>query len=72
MESNKTNRQLKTELEATRSRLQEAEETLRAITNNELDAFVVNGPEGPQVFTLQGAERPTAPLWRRWPRARSP
>ena len=58
MESNKTNRQLETELEATRSRLQEAEETLRAITNNELDAFVVNGPEGPQVFTLQGAERP--------------
>ena len=58
MESNKTNRQLEAELEATRLRLQEAEETLRAITNNELDAFVINGPEGPQVFTLQGAERP--------------
>ena len=47
MESNKTNRQLEAEVEAMRSRLEEAEETLRAITNNELDAFVVNGPEGP-------------------------
>ena len=58
MDDRKTNRQLEAELEATLSRLEEAEETLRAIRNHEVDAIVVDGPEGQQVYTLQGAERP--------------
>ena len=37
-------------------RLGEAEETLRAIRGGEVDALVVNTPEGEQVFTLRGAE----------------
>ena len=39
-----------------RARLAEAEETLRAIRTGEVDAVVVAGKQGPQVFTLQGAE----------------
>jgi PAS domain S-box-containing protein len=37
-------------------RLAEAEEALRAIRSGEVDAVVVAGKQGPQVFTLQGAE----------------
>jgi PAS domain S-box-containing protein len=57
MDKEKTTRELEAELEETRLRLEEAEETLRAIRNNEVDALVVDGPEGQQVFTLQGAEQ---------------
>jgi PAS domain S-box-containing protein len=57
VESNRT-RQLEAENEALRIRLEEAEETLRAIRNNEVDALIVDGPQGQQVFTLQGAEHP--------------
>jgi len=39
-----------------RSRLAEAEETLLAIRNGEVDAVVTTGKNGPQVFTLEGAE----------------
>ncbi len=45
------------ENEALRLRLEEAEETLRAIGSGEVDAFVVSGPQGEQVFTLKGAEQ---------------
>jgi hypothetical protein len=38
------------------SRLAEAEETLRAILSGEVDAVVTAGKNGPQVFTLEGAE----------------
>lgn len=38
------------------SRLAEAEETLRAITAGEVDAVVTAGKNGPQVFTLEGAD----------------
>src|SRR2546426_5426677 len=38
------------------TRLAEAEETLRAIRCGEVDAVVVAGKQGPQVFTLEGAE----------------
>ena len=38
------------------TRLQEAEETLRAIRSGEVDAIVVNAPGGEKVFTLQGAD----------------
>ena len=58
MDNSKTNRELETELKETRLRLEEAEETLRAIRNHEVDALVVDGPQGQQVFTLQGAEQP--------------
>ena len=51
-------KELLTENEFLRSRLEEAEETLRAIGLGEVDAFVVSGPEGEQVFTLKGAEQP--------------
>ena len=43
------------ELEA---RLAEAEETLRAIRNGEVDGIVVAAAGGEAVFTLEGAERP--------------
>ncbi len=37
-------------------RLEEAEEMLQAIRNNEVDALVVEGPKGLQVYTLKGAD----------------
>ena len=46
------------ELAQLRVRLAEAEDTLRAIRRGEVDAVVVAGQAGPQVFTLQGAEHP--------------
>lgn len=55
----KTQKNLLAENEELRLRLEEAEETLRAIGSGEVDAFVVSGPEGEQqVFTLKGAEQP--------------
>lgn len=51
------------EIESLRSRLAEAEsrlsdalEVVAAIQSGEVDAVVVSGPEGEQVFTLKGAE----------------
>ena len=38
------------------TRLYEAEETIRAIRSGEVDAIVVNGPGGEQVFTIEGAD----------------
>ncbi len=40
-----------------RVRLEEAEETLRAIRGGEVDALVISGAKGEQVYTLQGADR---------------
>jgi signal transduction histidine kinase len=40
-----------------RARLDEAEETLRAIRSGGVDALVVAGKAGPRVYTLEGAER---------------
>ena len=48
---------LKAELEGLRARLAEAEEALRAIRNAEVDAVVVAGKHGEQVYTLRGADR---------------
>ena len=42
------------ELEA---QLAEAQETLNAIHTGAVDAIVVNGDKGEQIFTLEGAER---------------
>lgn len=39
-----------------RARLQEAEETLRAIRSGEVDALIVSTEEGDRLFTLQGAD----------------
>ncbi len=46
------------ELSMLRSRLSELEETLQAIRSGAVDALIVSGNEGDQVFTLQGAEHP--------------
>lgn len=40
------------------ARVAELEETLRAIRMGEVDAVLVSGAQGDQVFTLQGAEHP--------------
>ncbi len=40
------------------AQLTEAQDTLRAISNGEVDAFVVHGKNGEQVFTLKNAEHP--------------
>lgn len=46
------------ELEATRERLAEAEQTLEAIRRGEVDGLMGAGPAGEQVFTLHGAQEP--------------
>jgi PAS domain S-box-containing protein len=59
--SNKTLTQVpgrRLEISRLRERLEELEETLRAIRTGEVDALIVSGSEGDQVFTLQGAEHP--------------
>jgi PAS domain S-box-containing protein len=38
------------------TRLAEAEETLQAIRTGEVDALVVSGPDGDQIFALEGAD----------------
>src|SRR3954469_17408742 len=40
------------------ARLREAEETLEAIRTGEVDAVVIAGPQGQQVYTLENADRP--------------
>ena len=37
-------------------RLDEAEETLRALRSGEVDAVVASGPDGDRVYTLKGAD----------------
>ena len=44
--------------ETLRARLAEAEEMLRAIRQGEIDALVVEGAGGNQVYTLHSAEEP--------------
>jgi signal transduction histidine kinase/CheY-like chemotaxis protein len=41
-----------------RARLEEAEQTLTAIRNGEVDAVVVEGNQGPQVYNLEGPDQP--------------
>jgi PAS domain S-box-containing protein len=48
--------QVMLELEQLRARLEEAEETLQAIRNGQVDALVVSGSHGEQVYTLRGAD----------------
>jgi signal transduction histidine kinase/ActR/RegA family two-component response regulator len=58
MPSNASHADLHAEIADLRFRLEEAEETLRAIGAGEIDALVVSGTDGDQVFTLKGAEQP--------------
>lgn len=41
-----------------RRRLQEAEDTLQAIREGQVEALVVQSPDGEQIFTLRGADQP--------------
>ena len=49
-------KELLAENEELRKSLDEAQEILRAIKGGEVDALVVSGPEGEQIFTLEGAD----------------
>jgi PAS domain S-box-containing protein len=51
-------KQLVDENAGLRIRLEESEDTLRAIRSGEVDAIVVSGVGGEQIFTLSSAERP--------------
>jgi PAS domain S-box-containing protein len=55
--TSRTQNQLVAENEDLRARLAEAEETLRTIYSGEVDALVVSGVGGEQIFTLKGADR---------------
>jgi hypothetical protein len=52
----RSKKELLAEIERLKSRLDEAEEFQRAVRNGEVDALVVSGNQGDQVFTLQGAD----------------
>ena len=58
MNNERSQPDLAVELADLRLRLAEAEETLNAIRNGEVDGLVVAGSDGQQVFTLQGAQEP--------------
>src|SRR5687767_9659466 len=47
-----------TEIADLRQRLEEAEETLHAIRNGEVDALVVDSPDGEVIYTLSTADYP--------------
>ena len=53
---NTSREDLLAKIEHLESRLAEAEETLRAIRNGEVDALAIETPAGPQIFTLKGAD----------------
>jgi formate hydrogenlyase transcriptional activator len=57
-EPHRTGQQLLDELQELKSRMMEAEETLRAIQGGEVDGLVVSTEEGDRVFTLSGADHP--------------
>jgi PAS domain S-box-containing protein len=54
----KTREQLIIENEELSSQLRETEEVLNAIRNGEVDAILVNGREGEQVYSISSAETP--------------
>jgi PAS domain S-box-containing protein len=49
---------LRSEIEDLKSRLNESEETLKAIRNGEVDAIVVSGEHGEKIFSLTSSETP--------------
>lgn len=54
----KTREELEQELQDLRDRLTVAEDTLQAIRQGEVDALVISGSDGDQIFTLQSADEP--------------
>ena len=54
----KTKEQLIAENEKLHSLLTEAEEALSAIRNGEVDAIVVSGTKGEQIYSISSAETP--------------
>jgi PAS domain S-box-containing protein len=58
MPKDETNRKLLQTIDELRSRLDDAQETLRAIQHGEVDALVVSTPQGEQIYTISGAEKP--------------
>jgi PAS domain S-box-containing protein len=56
--TDKTKEELLAEIDDLKTRLQEAEENLNAIRSGGVDALVISGPKGDQVFTLNEADRP--------------
>jgi two-component system, cell cycle sensor histidine kinase and response regulator CckA len=58
MEAEQKVTELTQENQTLRTRLEEAEETLRAILHGSVDALVVPGDDGDQIYTRQGANRP--------------
>jgi PAS domain S-box-containing protein len=52
----KTQKELAAENDDLRARLEEAEETLRAIRSGEVDALIVSGADGDLIFTLKEVE----------------
>ncbi len=56
MNMKKTKEQLLTEIEDLRARLRDSEDTLEAIRSGKVDALVIDGPDGKQIYTLQGAD----------------
>jgi PAS domain S-box-containing protein len=50
------NEELRARLADAETQLAEAQEVIRAIQSGDVDAVVVSGPQGEQVFTLRGAE----------------
>ncbi|HEY2964571.1 MAG TPA: ATP-binding protein [Pyrinomonadaceae bacterium] len=49
---------VESEIAELRQRLEEAEDTLRAIRNGEVDALVIDGPQGEMIYTLTTADYP--------------
>jgi PAS domain S-box-containing protein len=49
-------KQLLDEIASLKVRLEESEEILEAIQTGAVDALTVHGPEGPQIYTIQGAD----------------
>src|SRR5260221_14690000 len=49
---------LQEELDDLGTHLADAEETLEAIQKGQVDALVIDSPEGQKIFSLTGAERP--------------
>jgi PAS domain S-box-containing protein len=47
---------LRAEVEALRLRLEEAEQALEAIRTGQVESLVVEGPNGPRIFSLEGAD----------------
>ena len=56
-EDPRTKRELLEEIEHLRGRLSEAEQTLDAIRSGDVDALVVTGPHGDQIFSLTSVEQ---------------